>query len=308
MTAPDFDWTLMRSFLAVIEAGSLQGAARQLGSTQPTIGRHVMQLEEQLGCALFERTGRKLLPTRAAEAIAEHARRMAEGADAVARALAATQDAPTGTVRISASQMAACYLLPPMLARARLEYPTLEIELVSTNSVSNLLRREADIAVRMVRPEQNSLVARKVCDVGIGAYASGDYLTRRGEPTSTQALMSHDLIGLDEDDTLLRGFAALSTPIARESFAFRSDDHVACWQAVRAGIGIGFVSHYAAATDPNVRRVLPELPIPPLPIWLAVHREIRGNTAIRAVYDLLGACLAEVDENHRNAESAACEV
>ena len=117
--------------------------------------------------------------------------------------------------------------------------------------------------------------------------------------------MSHDLIGLDEDDTLLRGFAALDTPVARGSFAFRSDDHVVCWQAVRAGIGIGFVSHYAAATDPDVRRVLPKLLIPPLPIWLAVHREIRGNTAIRAVYDLLGACLSDVDETDRNAEATA---
>jgi DNA-binding transcriptional LysR family regulator len=304
MTSPDFDWTLMRSFLAVIEAGSLQGAARRLTSTQPTIGRHVMQLEEQLGCALFERTGRKLLPTRAAEAIAEHARQMAEGADAVARALSAAQDAPTGTVRISASQMAACYLLPPMLARVRLAQPALQIELVSTNAVSNLLRREADIAIRMVRPEQSSLIARKVGEVGIGAYASSDYLARRGAPTSPAALVAHDLIGLDEDDTLLRGFAALDTPVMRESFVFRTDDHVACWQAVRAGVGIGFVSHFVAATDPDVRRVLPDLPVPPLPIWLAVHREIRGNTAIRAVYDLLGVYLAEASGTDRRPEAA----
>jgi DNA-binding transcriptional LysR family regulator len=304
MTSPDFDWTLMRSFLAVIEAGSLQGAARRLTSTQPTIGRHVMQLEEQLGCALFERTGRKLLPTRAAEAIAEHARQMAEGADAVARALSAAQDAPTGTVRISASQMAACYLLPPMLARVRLAQPALQIELVSTNAVSNPLRREADIAIRMVRPEQSSLIARKVGEVGIGAYASSDYLARRGAPTSPAALVAHDLIGLDEDDTLLRGFAALDTPVMRESFVFRTDDHVACWQAVRAGVGIGFVSHFVAATDPDVRRVLPDLPVPPLPIWLAVHREIRGNTAIRAVYDLLGVYLAEASGTDRRPEAA----
>lgn len=304
MTTSDFDWTLMRSFLAVIETGSLQGAARRLASSQPTIGRHVMQLEEQLGCALFERTGRKLLPTRAAVAIAEHARRMAEGADAVARALTATQDSPVGPVRISASQMAACYLLPSMLARVRQAHPALQIELVSTNAVSNLLRREADIAVRMVRPEQNSLVARKVGEIGIGAYASVDYLARRGAPTSPGELVAHDLIGLDQDDTLLRGFAALGTPVTRESFVFRSDDHVACWQAVRAGIGIGFVSHYTAATDPDVRRVLTDWPVPPLPIWLAVHREIRGNSAIREVYDLLGGFLEEASEGLRNVELA----
>ncbi len=294
MTAPDFDWTLMRSFLAVIEAGSLQGAARRLGSTQPTIGRHVMQLEAQLGRPLFERTGRQLLPTRAADAITEYARHMADGADAVSRALTASQDAAVGTVRISASQAVANYLLPPMLARVRSAHPALHIELVSTNAVSNLLRREADIAVRMVRPEQGSLIARKLGDVAIGAYASADYLRRRGMPISMEALLQHDLIGFDEDDTLLRGFAGLHTAIDRESFVFRSDDHGVCWQAIRSGLGIGFVSRHVAATDPNVRRVLPELPIPPLPMWLAVHREIRGSTAIRAVYDLLGDALIDV--------------
>lgn len=287
MTSPDFDWTLMRSFLAVIEEGSLQGAARRLSSTQPTIGRHVIQLEEQLGRPLFERTGRRLLPTRAAEAIAEHARHMADGADAVARALIADQDAPIGTVRISASQQVALYLLPPILARFRLVHPGLQIEVLSTNTVSNLLKREADIAVRMVRPEQDSLVARKIGDVAIGAYASRAYLDDRGAPTSADDLLRHDLIGFDLDDTLVRGFAGLGVSVSREDFAFRSDDHSVCWHAVRAGLGIGFVSEYVVRTDPGVCRVLDDLPIPPLPMWLAVHREIRGNAAIRAAYDAL---------------------
>jgi DNA-binding transcriptional LysR family regulator len=293
MTSPDFDWTLMRSFLAVIEEGSLQGAARRLSSTQPTIGRHVIQLEEQLGRPLFERTGRRLLPTRVAEAIAEHARYMADGADAVARALIADQDAPIGTVRISASQQVALYLLPPILARFRLVHPGLQIEVLSTNTVSNLLKREADIAVRMVRPEQDSLVARKIGDVAIGAYASRAYLDDRGAPTSADDLLRHDLIGFDFDDTLVRGFAGLGVSVSREAFAFRSDDHDVCWHAVRAGLGIGFVSEYVARTDPGVCRVLDDLPIPPLPVWLAVHREIRGNAAIRAAYDALADGLSK---------------
>jgi DNA-binding transcriptional LysR family regulator len=293
MTSPDFDWTLMRSFLAVIEEGSLQGAARRLSSTQPTIGRHVMQLEEQLGRPLFERTGRRLLPTRAAEAIAEHARCMADGADAVARALIADQDAPTGTVRISASQLAALYLLPPILARFRASHPALQIELVSTNNVSNLLKREADIAVRMIRPEQDSLIARKIGDVPIGAYASREYLERCGAPATRDDLLRHHLIGYDLEDTLLRGFAALGVSVFREAFAFRSDDHGACWHAVRAGLGIGFVSEFVARTDPGVCRVLDDLPIPPLPVWLAVHREIRGNAAIRSAYDALADGLSK---------------
>ncbi len=293
MTSPDFDWTLMRSFLAVIEEGSLQGAARRLSSTQPTIGRHVIQLEEQLGRPLFERTGRRLLPTRAAEAIAEHARRMADGADAVARALIADQDAPTGTVRMSASQLVALYLLPPILANFRAAHPGLQIEVVSTNNVSNLLKREADIAIRMIRPEQDSLVARKIGDVPIGAYASREYLERYGAPTMPEDLLRHHLVGHDLDDTLLRGFAALGVPVSREAFTFRSDDHGVCWHAVRAGLGIGFFSNFVARTDPEVCRVLDGLPIPPLPVWLAVHREIRGNAGIRAAYDALADGLSK---------------
>ncbi len=293
MAAPDFDWSLMRSFLAVMEQGSLLGAARRLGSTQPTVGRHIMQLEEQLGRPLFERTGRKLLPTQMASVIAEHARQMSEGADAIARALVASEAEPEGSVRISASQPVANYLLPPVLAGIRARHPALQLELVSTNSVSNLLRREADIAVRMVRPEQGSLVARKLGEVELGAFASDAYLARRGAPASLQALTDHDLVGLDEDQDLLRGFAELGMNMTRESFAFRTDDLTVYWQAVCAGIGIGFMSTYVARSEPSVRRVLPDLVIPSLPMWLVVHREIKGSQAIRIVFDELAAGLAQ---------------
>lgn len=289
--AEAFDWALMRSFLAVMEAGSLLGAARQLSSSQPTLGRHVAQLEAQLGVPLFERTGHGLQPTEAARAIAGHARVMQQGADAVARTLARDQAGIAGTVRISASRAVASYLLPPLLADLRLREPQLAIEVVSSNAVSNLLRREADIAIRMVRPVQASLIARKVASVALCACAHEDYLRRKGVPRTAQDLPRFDLIGYDHDDTILRGFRAMGVEITREAFAVRSDDDIVLWQSIRAGLGVGFAARYIAAGDARVRTVLPELSIPPLPVWLTVHREIRGSARIRAVYDFLASAI-----------------
>jgi DNA-binding transcriptional LysR family regulator len=285
--AGDFDWTLMRSFLAVVEHGSLLGAARHLSSSQPTLGRHIAQLEQQLGVALFERTGRGLTPTAVALSIAEHARTMEGSAAAISRTLTGASETTTGTVRLTASQAVACYLLPPILARLRQHAPGITLELVSSNAVSNLLRREADIAVRMVRPDQASLIARRVGQVQVGCYATREYLTRHGTPRSAEDLFAHDLIGMDQDDTILRGFAAMGAPITREQFILRTDDHIAGWQAVRAGLGIGFGATYIGDADPQVVRLLPQLPVKPLPAWLTVHREIRASQRIRLVYDFL---------------------
>lgn len=287
MKTPEFDWNLMRSFLAVMERGSLMSAARHLGGSQPTIGRHIAQLEAQLGVTLFERTGQALTPTATAHLIAERAQAMAGGAEAVARVLAGRDAEAGGTVRLTASQVVACHLLPPLLAQLHSEHPAIQIELVATNEVSNLLRREADIAVRMVRPAQGSLVARRVGQVHVGLYGALGYLKRRGTPRTLADLADHDLIGFDRDPTILRGFAAMGQPATRERFCLRSDDHLAAWAAVRAGIGLGWAATYMAAPDPGVRRVLPDMPIPPLPVWLAVHREVRSSPRIRLVYEFL---------------------
>jgi DNA-binding transcriptional LysR family regulator len=293
MTAPAFDWNLMHSFLGMMEHGSLMNAARRLGGSQPTISRHIAQLEAQLGVTLFERTGQALTPTPTAHLIAERAQAMQSGAEAVARVVAGRDAHVGGTVRITASQVVACHLLPPLLARLRLAEPDIQIELVSTNEVSNLLRREADIAVRMVRPEQGSLVARRVGQVEVGLYGTPAYLKRRGTPRSVADLAGHDLIGFDRDPTILRGFAAMGEPVTRERFCLRSDDHLAAWAAVRAGIGLGWAATYVAAADPGVRRVLPGLAVPPLPVWLAVHREVRSSPRIRLVYETLRDALVQ---------------
>jgi len=286
-----FDWTLVRSFLAVLDAGSLMGAARKLGAQQPTLSRHVAELERQIGAPLFERTGRGVTPTALALAIADGARQMQGGAEALARSLAGTRDATSGTVRITTSQVAASYLLPSVLAALQRAEPGIQIELVASNALSNLLRREADIAVRMVRPQQGSLVARKLAELPIGAAAHVSYLERAGTPRRPQDLLQHTLIGYDREDTIERGFAALGLALPHQAFALRTDDQVAYGRLVAAGAGIGFVALYNTAHWPGVQRLLPMLQIPPLPCWLAVHREIRGNKVVRRVYDFLAEAI-----------------
>jgi len=286
-STPDFDWALMRSFLAVLDAGSLLGAARRLKQSQPTLGRHISLLETQLGAALFERTGRGLVPTVAAQAIATHARQMQESADALHRTLSSGNHDLSGTVRLTASQTVAAYLLPGLLAQLRAEAPEIQIEVVASNEVKNLLRREADIALRMVRPEQESLITRKIATIDFGAYAHKRYLKTHGIPQTPQALFTHQLIGYDQDRSIIEGFRSYGEPITREHFALRSDDHIVHWQAIRAGLGIGFVANYVARTDVAVTRVLPDLHIPSLPVWLTTHREIHGNPRIRRVFDFL---------------------
>jgi len=291
---PSFDWSLIRSFLAALDQGSLLAAARLLKTSQPTLGRHIAELESQLGVVLFERTGRGLVPTATALQLAESARAMETGALHLSRTLSGTQLQTTGTVRITASVPVAVQLLPPLLARMRQALPEIQVELVSSNHVSNLLRREADIAVRMVRPEQGTLVAKKIGHVGVGAYAHRSYLARRSAIRQPTDLLLHDLIGNDTDTAILRGFQAMGYPVTPQAFALRTDDFIVQWQAVRAGLGIGFVADYLARTDPDVVPVLPGLlPIPDLPMWLAVHREIRTNRRIRAVYDFLADALPQ---------------
>ena len=289
--AERFDWALVKSFLAVLDAGSLMGAARQLGARQPTLSRHIAELEAQLKAPLFERTGRGVSPTAAALAIADAARQMQDSADTLGRALAGRRDATGGTVRISTSEVAAVWLLPPVLAALQAEEPGIQIELIASNALTNLLRREADIAVRMVRPVQTSLIARKLGEMAIVAAAHDSYLARAGTPRVPADLLHHRLIGYDRDEQLLHGFAAMGHAVTREHFALRTDNHVAYGRLVAAGAGIGFVAAYNLAHWPGVRPLLPMLKIAPLPCWLAVHREIRSNRVVRRVYDYLATAI-----------------
>jgi len=286
-----FDWSLVRSFLAVLEHGSLLAAARQLQSSQPTIGRHVAELESQLRVVLFDRTGRGLVPTEAALRLADAARTMQSGADQLARVVEGADRSISGTVRITASQPIACFVLPSILAKMRLSLPDVQIALVASNAVSNLLKREADIAIRMVQPEQATIVAKRITKVTLRACAHEGYLRRRGVPRQPIDLLAHDLIAGDRNDDVMKGFATKGLLVKREQFAFRTDDLIVVWHAICAGLGIGFVGEHLIRSEPTVIPILPDLHIEPLPVWLAVRKEVRTNKRIRAVYDYLADAL-----------------
>jgi DNA-binding transcriptional LysR family regulator len=223
--------------------------------------------------------------------LADSARVMEEGAHQLERSISGAEAGVVGTVRITASQPVACFVLPGVLAQMRVALPEVQVELVASNEVNNLLRREADIALRMVQPEQSTLVVKRIAKITLGTYAHRDYLRRRGVPRQMADLAGHELVGTDKDEAILRGFATWGVPVGREAFAFRTDDLIAYWEAVRAGLGIGFLADYLARTDSQLVPILPMIKIPPLPIWLTVHREIRTSRRIRAVYDFLAAAV-----------------
>ena len=284
---PNVNWHLFPTLLALADHGSLLAAARHLGLSQPTVGRQLAELERQCGMVLFERTARGLRATDNARSLLPHARRMAEEAAALERSLQASQTTVAGTVRLTASQPVATVLLPPLIARLAHAWPQIQIELVATNAISNLLEREADIALRMVRPEQGSLIARRIAAVRMTACAHADYLLRHGTPTTIADLSAHRLVGQDRETDLIRGFAAMGAPVSPQRFAFRSDDFVVYAKAVEAAIGVGFMARYLAAAAPGVVQLLADLPLPELPLWLTAHRELHSSPRIRAVWDFL---------------------
>jgi DNA-binding transcriptional LysR family regulator len=287
MNISNFNWALIPSFLAALEHGSLMGAARATGVSQPTLGRHIAELEDQLKLVLFERTGRGLQPTAQAWALAEAAHTMQDGAARFSRMASGSGQTVQGRVRLSASQPVACFLMPPILARMRQALPDVVVDLLVSNSVSNLLMREADMALRMVRPEQGSLVAQHIGQVALRACASQSYLQRKGTPLQPADLLTHDLITGDHNTEIEDGFAALGFPPSGLRYGLRTDDLIARWAAIQAGLGVGFVSEHLIDSDPTVQAVLPMIELPVLPVWLTVHRELRTSALIRAVFDFL---------------------
>ncbi len=292
--ATEPDWTLWRSFAAVIETGSLSGAARKLGLTQPTLGRHVEALEEAVGNRLFERTQQGLTPN-------DMALRLYEPASKAQRALAeasmlaeGSSAALEGTVRITSSTVTSHYILPPLLADLRQQFPQIAIELVPSDSVENLLLREADVAVRMFRPTQLELVTRKLGDSPIVACAHESYLARRDVPHEPADLFGHDLIGFDRSDLLITAARSMGFALGRENFVLRTDSQTAGWEMMKAGLGIGFAQELLVRTTPGMVPLLPMLKPPPLEVWLTTHRELFTSRRIRAIYDRLGATLARV--------------
>lgn len=253
---PDPGWELYRSFLATLRSGSLSGAARALGLTQPTIGRHISELEAALGTALFTRSGQGLLPTDAAHELAPYAETMAAAAAALVRTASAPSHELRGTVRISASEVIAIEVLPPMLTDLRNAHTELAFELVASNEITDLLRRDVDIAIRNVRPTQSGLVARKIGAIPLGLHAHESYLAAHGKPTRLEDLSRHALIGFDKETAAVRALQAKGMAFTREMFALRTDSHLAHLAAIRSGYGIGICQVPIAQRHPGgVRRM-----------------------------------------------------
>ena len=287
MKAATSNWEHWRSFLAVVREGSLSGAARVLALTQPTVARHVDALEEATGAALFTRSRSGLNPTQLALSLVPHAETMATAAESLVRTASGERNEARGTVRVAASEIVGTFVLPPMLAAFREAYPAIGIELALSNRNENLLRRDADIAVRMVRPEQEAVVARHVGAARIGLFAHRRYVAVHGLPQRLEQLFLHPLVGIDRDESLLADASIGGQVLSRDSFAFRCDSDAAQLMAVKAGFGIGACHLGLAVDDPDLVRVLPETVEFGYQMWAAMHEDLRDTRRVRLLFDHL---------------------
>lgn len=283
-----FDWSALSLVLAIRRAGSLTAASRATDLSQPTLGRRLDALERQIGATLFVRGRGGVVPTETGMLVLARAEAMEDVADDLLRALAGGTVEAAGDVRVTASRVVATYLFPPIVANLALSDPAIRLDIVATDEVANLLRRDADIAVRMVRPSQPDLIARKLGDLPLAAYASPAYVKRHGLPEPTRdGLLAHRLVGYDRSPLILDGLEAAGVPASRDSFAARTDDQVLYARLIKAGAGIGFLARPIGEAEGLVEVPLP-ISAPALPVWLAAHRDLHTSAAVRRVADVIG--------------------
>ncbi|MDG3576070.1 LysR family transcriptional regulator [Rhizobium sp. YJ-22] len=281
------NWDWYRTFLAVLEEGSLSAAARALGLTQPTAGRHIEALERHLGLPLFTRSQQGLLPTEAARRLQPQAKLMATTAASLMRMASGERDGISGTVRISASDVVGVEVLPPILAALQGEHPGLTVELSLSDKIEDLLRREADIAVRMTAPRQEVLLVRTVGPVALGLHARRDYLDRHGMPETPNDLARHRLIGFDRETAFIRAAMDALPMLSGLSFAFRSDNNLAQLAAIRAGMGIGLCQVPLARREPDLVRLFAKEIDLPLETHVVMHEDMKSARRCRLVFDAL---------------------
>lgn len=283
----DAGWELYRSFLAVLQDGSLSAAARSLGLTQPTLGRHIASLEEHFGVALFTRSQAGLMPTEAAVALRVDAEAMRSAAASLERTAGGFGKGIQGAVRVSASEVVGVEVLPPLFAKLREQHPKLQLELVLSNKLQDVVRREVDIAVRMTSPQQNVLLATRVGDVVLGLHAHRDYLRRHGEPASLADLSRHTLIGFDQETPFLRAAHTGLSLWSRDHFALRCDSDLAQLALLRSGAGIGVCQVSLARRSPELVRLLPDRLSLKLTTWVVMNEGLRNSPRCRTVFDAL---------------------
>jgi DNA-binding transcriptional LysR family regulator len=283
----NFDWNRARAFLVTVEEGSLSAAARALGMAQPTLGRQVTALEQELGVVLFERVGRGLALTPSGLELVEHVRAMGDAASRVSLTASGQSQSIEGTIRITTTEVYAAFVLPPIIAKLRPLAPGITIEIVASNAVSDLRRREADIAIRNGRPTDPDLIAKKVKDDLAQLYATPAYLDRIGNPSSLAGFSQADFIGFDDNKPLLDGLNALGFSLTGRNFPVLTGSHLVHWELVKQGLGVGVMPIRTGDAEPLVRRILPTMDPMEVPVWLVAHRELRTSRRVRLVFDFL---------------------
>ena len=281
------DWNQLKAFLETAETGSLSAAARKLGLTQPTLSRQVAAIERQMRVTLFERVGKAMVLTSTGLDLLEHARAMGAGAEALGLAATGRSQAVGGVVSVSASDAVATHLLPPLVRLLREQEPGIAIEVIASNALSDLLRREADIAIRHVKPEQPELIARLVREAYAGFYASEHWVQLNGHPRSAAEAAYLPFVGSDRSGQFLAYLRQHGLPVSEANFSCYADHSVAHWALVREGMGIGAMMDEIARDTPGIVRVLDDVPPVRFPIWLVTHRELRTSRRIRVVFDAL---------------------
>jgi len=289
--AINFDWNRARAFLVTAEEGSLSAAARALGLTQPTLGRQVDALERELDVVLFQRVGRGLELTESGLELLEQVRAMGDAARRVSLTAAGQSKSIDGTVRIATSDAYGAHLLPPILTRLRRAHPGIRIEIVVSNSASDLRRREADIAIRHFRPSEPDLIAKKVADARARPYATPGYLRAIGNPTTPDGLRRADFISVDSSGSFLKALNEIGFELTERNFPVTCENYLVMWAHVKQGLGIGIIDTTIGDDEQLVRPALPDLEPMLFPVWLVAHREVNTSRRIRAVFDLLAEAL-----------------
>ena len=289
----DFDWNHIRAFLATAETGSFSAAARNLGQTQPTLSRQIAALEQDLGVMLFERVGRALEITQAGMELLEHTRLMGDAANQIALIASGQAQSIDGLVRITASDVMSAYFLPDLLREVRAQAPRLRIDVIASNDIQDLMRREADIAIRHVRPEQPELIAKLVQEASGHFYATTEYLNHAGRPKSKRALSQHEFISFGNTDQMIAYLKPLGIHLSDENFRLGSQNGIVAWEYAKQGFGIAPMSEVVGDATPGVERVMPGMEPIKFPIWLTTHRELHTSRRIRLVFDLLADYLSK---------------
>lgn len=286
------DWNSARAFCATADAGSLSAAARKLGLTQPTMSRQVSALEAGLGVTLFERVGKRLVLTETGRSLLEHARAMASAADAMALAAEGKSQDLAGRVVISATDAFAAYVLPEIVAHIRDLAPQITLVVIATDSLSDLRRREADIAIRHVRPTEPELIGRLVVEMMAHFYAADTWVARNGLPRSAADLGNVDLLAFEPVERFIEHLSRVGITVTADQCRIASANAVALWEMTRRGLGVGMMLGACAERMSGLVRLLPDLPGTPVPVWLVTHRELHTSKRVRLVFDGIAAQLS----------------